>query len=114
MNSPILHRTPDQKRHLLPAPDQLARDNGQRRLHHRPLLGDPADEPHSRPVRLRVLQPRLQGLQWSRGQEARGFHHLKGGLHRQMPKLSLLLRRHTSPEADAGWILVASGNSNSI
>ena len=33
-----------------------------------------------RPVRRRLLQPRLQGLQRTRGQEARGLHDFEGGL----------------------------------
>ena len=75
--------TSDRQRDLLPAPHQHPRDHGQRRLHHRPLLGHPANEQDSRAVRRRLLQPSVQGFQWSRGQEARGFHDLEGGSLRQ-------------------------------
>ena len=67
--------TSDRQRDLLPAPHQHPRDHGQRRLHHRPRLRHPADEQDARPVRRRLLQPRLQGLQRARRQEAGGLHH---------------------------------------
>ena len=72
--------TSDRQRDLLPAPHQHPRDHGQRRLHHRPRLRHPADEQDARPVRRRLLQPRLQGLQRARRQEAGGLHHPEGAL----------------------------------